>query len=222
VEGDTPRRQIINTNSCAGCHEIFEGHGGNRVIAAGSENVCVVCHTPNLSSSGRELDLDNPEATNNLRDLIHGIHAAGVRETPYTFVRNFRNNGRLYDWSTVRFPGIISDCTSCHMEGTYGIPLSLNSLPVTDITTDGVAAAPEDIAVARDIMPNGTDLVISPTSASCAMCHDGIYAQAHMEANGGVFHWTRTEYEESAPLEACATCHDSGSAADVDVVHGIE
>jgi OmcA/MtrC family decaheme c-type cytochrome len=50
VAGDTPRRTVVAADKCAGCHEWFEGHGGNRVYET---QVCVMCHNPGLASSGR-------------------------------------------------------------------------------------------------------------------------------------------------------------------------
>ncbi|MBE0603743.1 MAG: hypothetical protein IH611_08950, partial [Deltaproteobacteria bacterium] len=55
VTGDTVRRVAVESGysggqpvGCLECHEIFEGHGGNRVSNA---QVCVMCHNPNLSTS---------------------------------------------------------------------------------------------------------------------------------------------------------------------------
>ena len=50
VGTDTPRRTIVNAEKCAGCHEWFEGHGGNRVKET---QVCVMCHNTGMASSGR-------------------------------------------------------------------------------------------------------------------------------------------------------------------------
>jgi OmcA/MtrC family decaheme c-type cytochrome len=131
VTDDDVRRVIVEVPKCLNCHEIIEGHGGNRVNEV---LVCVLCHNPNLSSSGRTADttqtdpeekekieeagydpddaLTWPEATNNFKDMIHGIHAADVRNFDYEFVRN-RRNGIYYNWSEVTFPGILSLCETC-------------------------------------------------------------------------------------------------------------
>jgi OmcA/MtrC family decaheme c-type cytochrome len=90
VDGDDARREVVDNTSCASCHEWFEGHGGNRVF---NMNICVMCHVPNLSTSGRGIltpndanvaaygdnPLSYPEATNNFKDMIHGIHGAETR-----------------------------------------------------------------------------------------------------------------------------------------------
>ncbi|MBI5496613.1 MAG: hypothetical protein HY904_16450, partial [Deltaproteobacteria bacterium] len=53
VTGDAARRVAVDLNKCLGCHETIEGHGGNRVD---NPQVCLTCHVPNLSSSGRGAD----------------------------------------------------------------------------------------------------------------------------------------------------------------------
>jgi hypothetical protein len=50
VTGDTARRTIVAATKCAGCHEWFEGHGGNRVYET---QVCVMCHNTGIATSGR-------------------------------------------------------------------------------------------------------------------------------------------------------------------------
>ena len=229
VTDDAVRREVVEQDKCLACHEILELHGGNRV---NDPQVCVICHNPNLSSSGRAAskrcsetgntlcstdadcpageeckylfsdtdrqhlidagyDADNPlsypEATNNFKELIHGIHAAALRNFPYQFVRDRSGSGLFYyDWSEVTFPGIPSNCETCHKEGTYDADLPAGVLLTTDFTTDGVNATPEGIDAARDSVPNDTDLVNSPTASTCYMCHDSNPAAAHFGHNGGV------------------------------------
>jgi OmcA/MtrC family decaheme c-type cytochrome len=112
VNGDTVRRTVVDAEKCAGCHEWFEGHGGNRVYET---QVCVACHVPGLASSGRGVGdnlmntwpftiaeekvlndwgfdktlpnaaLKLPVTSNNFKDMIHGIHIGRERVTPRTF-----------------------------------------------------------------------------------------------------------------------------------------
>jgi OmcA/MtrC family decaheme c-type cytochrome len=202
---DTPaRRTVVKSGytggqpvGCLECHEIFEGHGGNRV---NNVQVCVMCHNPNLSSSGRTIDpatqtinpdviaavgndpLLYPEATNNMKELIHGIHAATDR--PYEFVRNRTSQGLTgfyYNWSEVTFPGNLADCQKCHLAGTYDADLPANVLWTTEITTD------------RANVPNLDDLVNSPVSSACFYCHDDGTAKSHMVLQGGKFSITRED-----------------------------
>lgn len=204
VTGDTVRREVVDIPKCLGCHEILELHGGARV---NNVQVCVICHNPNLSSSGRTVDpalapqatkdaltaagydgnnpLTWPEATMHFKNLVHGIHSAGVRNFPYEFVRN-RLNGIYYNWSEVTFPGILSNCETCHKPGTYDADLPVGVLVSTDITTDGVNATRAAVIAARDNVPNNTDLINSPIAGTCYMCHDSNPAAFHFGHNGGV------------------------------------
>ena len=52
VTGDAVRRTVVDKEKCANCHEWFEGHGGNRVKET---QVCVGCHVPGISTSGRQI-----------------------------------------------------------------------------------------------------------------------------------------------------------------------
>jgi OmcA/MtrC family decaheme c-type cytochrome len=211
VTGDDVRRHVVDVPKCLNCHESLQAHGGNRVDNA---QVCVVCHNPNLSSSGRTADasltapaekeklaaaghdpddaLTWPEATQSFKNLIHGIHASGMRESPFEFVRN-RQNGLYYNWSEVTFPGILSDCDTCHLPGTYDAELPPAALVSTDVTTDGINLNTAGLVAARNTVPNPTDLVSSTTAGTCAMCHDGLPAGYHMQQSGGVLRGWRAE-----------------------------
>ena len=216
VPGDAVRRQVVksgytNNNDpltgqpegCLECHETLELHGGSRV---NNVQVCVFCHNPNKSSSGRTADpsepsrvsdpeddpflvlgpdpLAWPEATNNFKNMIHGIHKASDR--PYVFVRN-RLNGILYDWSFVTFPGDLMDCTKCHIGESY-VPSNVpaNTLWNVERTTTGDPnETREDIIAARSSVPNMTDLVDSPIAGACFYCHDDGTAKSHILLQGG-------------------------------------
>lgn len=52
VQGDTARRRVVDSAKCARCHERLEFHGGSRVLET---QLCVVCHNPNFTSSGRTI-----------------------------------------------------------------------------------------------------------------------------------------------------------------------
>lgn len=194
------RREIVDSVKCANCHEYILAHGSNRVYNA---QVCSLCHNPNLSSSGKTLDLTVPEATQNLRDMVHAIHAGAFRTTAYTHYRNFNGNNRPYDWSFVKFPGILSDCLMCHKPGTYGA-VPDGALVTTDVTTDGTNATTAAVTAARTSVPNATDMVTTPFTATCVGCHDGFAAKAHMGQNGGSILQTRSALQGA---EACAVCH---------------
>jgi OmcA/MtrC family decaheme c-type cytochrome len=220
---DTVRRTVVKSGynattgapeGCLECHEIFEGHGGSRV---NNVQVCVICHNPNLSSSGRTLlpPIDNavtavlgsdpltyPEATNNFKSLIHGIHAAPIREpdNPFKFVRN-RSTGFFYDWSEVTYPGTLNNCQKCHNGVTYDPDLPAGQLLSTERTTlvnPGQTETRAQIITARGNPTtlgtmNSTDLVNTPIAAACVYCHDSSAAQSHFVLNGASLFSTRAE-----------------------------
>jgi OmcA/MtrC family decaheme c-type cytochrome len=211
VSGDTVRRTVVDEAKCLSCHENLELHGGSRV---NNIQVCVVCHNPNLSSSGKAADatltapdqklllaeagydpndaLSWPERSMQLKNLVHAIHGAGKRTFDYEFVRN-RSNGLYYNFSEVTFPGILSDCETCHLPGTYGAPPPAGVLVSTELTTDGLNLTRADVLAARATVPNPTDLVNSQTAGSCYLCHDSEPSVAHMQQNGGVIAGWRAE-----------------------------
>ncbi len=120
ITGDVARRTVVDAEKCSNCHEWFEGHGGNRVKET---QVCVACHVPGLSSSGRGIAdslvntwtfnaastkilsdwgfnktlpnaaLNFPVTTNNFKDMIHGIHAGRERVTPFQDARDRASSG---------------------------------------------------------------------------------------------------------------------------------
>ena len=238
VSGDDNRREVVDNNKCANCHEWFEGHGGNRVF---NMNICAFCHVPNLSSSGRAVaapggNLTNPppngaglsadaltypEATNNFKDMIHGIHGGEVRTTDYEFVRG-GSRSNYYNFSEVVFPQSVSNCLVCHKPGTYTPPLVGSTLLTTNRTTgvtDGQDATVADVSTAQDNVPNDTDFVITPTAAACYACHDSEAAQAHMQESfpGALINVNRSD--ALAAVENCSFCHGSGKSVDVAVAH---
>ena len=163
--------------------------------------------------------LNYPEATQNMKEMIHGIHASGVRTTDYEHVRD-RNDGIYYNWSEVTFPAETSNCLLCHDGDTYDLPLDDNVLMTTNRTTgvaDGMDATTDDVVTARETLPNDTDWVITPFTSTCYFCHDSEESVSHMELNGGAIDKNRSVAVDS--LETCVICHGSGSAHDMDKVH---
>jgi OmcA/MtrC family decaheme c-type cytochrome len=217
------RRLVVDSAKCAQCHEYFEGHGGNRNY---NMDGCTVCHVPNLSSSGTIInDPTAPEASQNLKDMVHGIHAGlntnsvGFRTNEYMHTRSKSGINTVYSWGKVKYPNELKNCESCHKPGTYGTAaLSASALASVDVTpVTGLLGG--TVFDARVSLPNATDKIISPYSAACVSCHDGTAAKAHMTVNGGVVSAARGAAPTYATTESCVTCHGGGKAAGVDVVH---
>jgi len=94
VTGDTARRTVVAADKCASCHEWFEGHGGNRVYET---QVCVMCHNPNLATSGRGIS----DAT------LTAYNGNTAPNTPTASTGAFTLDDRkiLADWTFFSFTG---------------------------------------------------------------------------------------------------------------------
>ena len=152
-----------DAQKCAGCHEWFEGHGGNRVYET---QVCVACHVPGLATSGRGIPdtllntwsfniaetriltdwkfdktlvnaaLKFPVTTNNFKDMIHGIHAGRDRVTPFQDARDRSGSGviQLLDFRRMDFPGKLNNCETCHVTAT-GSTATYNTIPTGSLVS---------------------------------------------------------------------------------------
>jgi OmcA/MtrC family decaheme c-type cytochrome len=206
VTGDAVRRTVVKSGYTAGgapegcleCHEVFEGHGGNRVNNA---QVCVMCHNPNLTTSGRTITaspinsaitalfgtdpLAYPEEANNFKELIHGLHAGEMRVNEFVDIRN-RQSGVLLLGSEILYPGDLSHCTKCHVGTTYQNVQVANGLLTTVKVTTGVAGETvAQINAARASVPNATDVVNTQAASACGYCHDTPLSVSHFVAMGG-------------------------------------
>lgn len=159
-----------------------------------------------------------PEASNNFKDMVHGIHAGSdplVVGTPLQFVRDRGTSGDFdYNFSFVTFPGVLKNCTMCHKGTTYTtIPAKVQVS--TQVTTRGTALTLQTDAVtgnnvtetdlARKAVPNAADLVNTPFVATCKACHNRPNALAHFAQNGGQINVRRDQANPDG--EACITCH---------------
>ena len=209
VTGDTVRRTVVKSGGytaagvgtptgCLECHQVFEGHGGNRV---NNVQVCVMCHNPSLTSSGRTITaspinpaitalfgtdpLAYPEVPNNFKELIHGLHAREMRVNEFVDIRN-RLDGVLVRGEEVTYPGDLSHCTKCHAGTTYqNVQVTNGLLTTTKITTGVAGETLAQINAARATVPNATDLVNTPTASACGYCHDTPAAVSHFVTMGG-------------------------------------
>ena len=244
VNGGTlaERRVAVDIISkCDNCHNNLSLHGANR---ADNAQLCVMCHNPRNTDIGRrdnfladgvtagsdgipEVGLDGKmEETIDMKVLIHGIHAGdqaehGIRENGIVI---YGYGGRAHDYSHVRFPGILSDCTTCHNTGTYELdgdwaaPLQ-NGIQATTMKSAPTAVTAGDFTAQKD--DQSDDLMTTPTAAVCTACHDSDLSKAHMTTLGGaVFEGNSTAIGNS--YETCSVCHGPGAIADVKVVHGVE
>jgi OmcA/MtrC family decaheme c-type cytochrome len=232
----TPRRQVVDIAKCDNCHDFLSLHGGNR---NDEPALCVICHNPNATDIGRRPALvadttdGKVEEAIDFKALIHGIHAGAETNYDGSEAHGFREKGLVvwgfpgapcdwlggpagnsceHDFSHVRFPGILQDCETCHLSGTYELE-GVWELP----TTNGILST--TIGTGLDVTVPTDDLNISPTAAVCSACHDSLLARSHMVVPGGaVFDQTQSVIS-SAVIETCAVCHGPGRSYDVEVVH---
>ncbi len=213
-DGDpVPRRYADDQEEilakCHSCHATLSFHGGNRTD---NLNTCVTCHNPrNTDKRVRAIASDPPtdgkdEESLDFKTMIHGIHAAAIRENPLQIV-GFRGfTTYRYTEEEVHYPGNLANCATCHVGDSFALPLA-DSVLGTTVDTGADAADPTD------------DTVVSPVSAVCSSCHDGAEPKAHMESQGGNFATTQAAIDSGAVVETCSVCHGAGRANDAWVTH---
>lgn len=172
----TDRREIADIDKCNSCHGRLALHGDNRT---NNLNVCAACHNPNHTDVNQRPDDatttedGKAEESVDFKRLIHAVHGSDMREEPIV-IYGFGNNEHVFGPEEVTFPGELSDCTTCHEDEAYWLPLADDMLAST-IDSGSDAADPSD------------DLNITQNAAVCSSCHDGAKAMAHMLDNGSAF-----------------------------------
>jgi OmcA/MtrC family decaheme c-type cytochrome len=179
-----PRRQAVDRELCNACHNDLALHGGMRK----NTEYCVLCHNTTASDEEVRPEEAMPPTSIHFKVLIHKIHVGEERSQKPFIVYGFQ--GSTHDFTNLRFPGILSDCETCHLPGTYGLPLPSGVQP-TLITQAGRLVS--------------TTL---PVQAVCTACHDSTAVAGHVEL-------MTTELG----LETCDVCHGAGREFDVLEVH---
>lgn len=165
-----------------------------------------------------------PEASNNFKDMIHGVHAGKNAATvgiPLAFVRDRGTSGEFdYNFEEVTFPGVLKTCLACHKDTTNSTNATYVSIPSgaqvsTQVTTTGVPLTLQtavgvgnnvtQVSADRASLPNAQDLVTTPFTATCRSCHSQPQTIAHFKSNGGQLLVQRNAVVSGG--EACATCH---------------
>ena len=217
---------------------------GTGLIKSDASQICAFCHTPNLATGhiGAANSFGGGWSVST-KDMVHGIHASGMRTVPYTYEATAANPG---GFAKVTYPGILRNCEQCHVTGSYDFsnPASQNVLSnllwstvakgnmTNDATTNPAGIVP--IGLSSWILTLGrgqvdytgaisatvtvarqNNLVISPITAACFGCHDTSAAVGHMKSNGGVIYGAIKTFND----EACLTCHGPGKPNDIKQVH---
>ena len=186
VDGSPPieRRQVVDDAKCNACHDELRLHGGLRV----GVQYCVMCHNPNTTDINRRPgDQGNPESVN-FKDMIHQIHRGAELDSDFTI---FGFGGTPHDFTEIHFPGDLRNCEICHVEGSYEIPLAMETLSTVISDADGNLLSEK-----------------LPTRAACTSCHDHLITEVH----------AILQTEPNTRVESCAVCHgDSAEFAVLDV-----
>jgi len=144
-----PRRQVVDTARCNVCHDKLAFHGGQRFKV----EECVVCHNPNGT------DDQEPPQSIHFKWMIHRIH------TGEDLTQEFSIGDT--NFNDVRFPGDRRTCVTCHLPGTYSVPVTPDALPTL---------------TERDYYSP-----MLPAAAACLSCHSTLDAASHAYVNTAPF-----------------------------------
>jgi OmcA/MtrC family decaheme c-type cytochrome len=196
----TPRREILADANCNRCHGTLGTTSGSNILSnafhSGSRDsvvACPLCHDALRTGSNLMLDGSGLNESIQFKRMIHGIHGREKREHDFFIGDDNLSAG-------VKFPGILSDCTACHVVDPF----------------TGVGAFENDRGVLGAVVqkPVGvTDpldwLVISPKAATCTSCHDSDEVKIHVTTVGGAVFGTLTQRDILAGnvAEGCDGCH---------------
>jgi OmcA/MtrC family decaheme c-type cytochrome len=163
-------REIIELQTCNGCHTQLMLHGGARV----ETQYCVMCHNPSTIDpySGNPLDF---------KQMIHKIHTginlpsiqvAGPPPSQNTtptlglgyWIVGFMES--LNNFNTVLFPQDTRNCTTCHNQNLPAATEAANYMTVPTIEACG--ACHDTTTFSGSNVTHGGGAV---TNAQCTTCH---------------------------------------------------
>ncbi len=222
-----PRRKVVETSSCNGCHGRLSLHGGLR----NEVEYCLMCHAADRSdwtrrpkSASGNVNLaavagvnafgtyDNREERSvHFKVLVHRIHtgesagAAGLSAAaPFAVYGNPGGSKAVFFFDDVRFPNELANCRLCHVQESYFI----EAVPPTALPT--VVNETASIQHAAKLTHGASEPKFGPIQSACMSCHDTGVGRSHASAHtiGGV--------------EACVTCHGGTKGLlSVPGVHGL-
>jgi OmcA/MtrC family decaheme c-type cytochrome len=234
ADGYTGRRAIVEDARCNKCHQELGTftedafHGGQR----NDGTTCAWCHNPNRTSSGWSADSTN---------FIHAIHAGAKRSVVFNWHATGPNPEDTF--ASVKFPGVLKDCETCHLPGSYyfagttGTPLADSVIAsrlyrtVASGTVNASDSLSPYVTAGTNYGPGfsfaagtgvttpaaATTLVNSPIATQCFSCHDSSQARAHIESNTGSIYKPRST--ALTTTETCLVCHGIDRIADIKAMH---
>jgi OmcA/MtrC family decaheme c-type cytochrome len=128
-----PRAELVDSDACNACHADLAAHGSQRR----NPTYCTTCHNPNTVGVERfarfeESTEDIP--TVDFKVMVHKIHMGeALTQQPYIlggFPPPSESNpgGNPVDFGEVRYPTNQGNCSMCHLDGTYALPLPASLL----------------------------------------------------------------------------------------------
>jgi OmcA/MtrC family decaheme c-type cytochrome len=138
---------------------------------------------------------------------VHAIHATAKRTVPY----NWHAVSATENFSEVTYPGILSDCETCHVTGTYDLSaIGTSSSP----SALGKAIGAFDGIEKRLFRTVGTGTYSSSISNSPYITLGVNYGTGFSfnTATAVTTEAASTTLVTSPTVAACSACHDSGDA----------
>ena len=151
-----PRRSSVSLEKCNSCHGFLSLHGSNR----NTIDQCVLCHNPNQTDAGRRTPGLMPAESVHMATMIHRIHTGKTQTRDFTI---YGFGGNPINFNKAGYPGILQNCSQCHINNSQQLPVKEGVLPVVD--------------------PRGYNTNPGPESAACTGCHATKAAAAHAAIN---------------------------------------
>ena len=185
LDGGQPvaRRQAVALEQCNACHDSLALHGTIRQ----NTDYCVMCHNSLATDEARRPAEAMPPTSISFGPMIHKIHRGEEAEQPLA-VYGFGNTEHNY--GHVVFPSTLNRCETCHVAGSYSLPLASGVQPTT-ITQAGAVVS-----------------TTPPIRSLCNACHDSVAAGGHAELQ-----------TTASGIETCQVCHGANREADVLKAH---
>jgi OmcA/MtrC family decaheme c-type cytochrome len=206
--GYTGRRAIVEDARCNKCHQELGTfttdafHGGQR----NDGTTCAWCHNPNRTSSGWAADSTA---------FIHAIHGGAKRTVPFTW----HSSSTTENFSDVKFPGVLKQCETCHLPGTFDFSASASdsALPnrlyrsvATGIFNGTAGAATTGCTISPSTNCLQTDVGVSSLSPYVVKDNTTSYGSGFSVSGAGVPTDAALTTLVNSPIATqCFACHDS-------------
>jgi OmcA/MtrC family decaheme c-type cytochrome len=193
------RRPIVEDKRCNACHQEL-GTFTEDAFHAGQRNdgtTCSWCHNPNRASSGWSADSAS---------FVHAIHGGAKRTVPF----NWHATSATENFSGVKYPGILGQCETCHVPGSYDFSSTASVAAVPNRLFRTVATG--TIAASISTPPTGFGSTGAP-GATPGFVPGTVYGAGPSvaSATGIVTPGADTTLVNSPIATACLSCHDGNA-----------